>query len=276
MANIVTMALCRIKDNKKLEYNTATGADKTYTLYSSMLEILAESADKYIQGDFEFEIIENEVDSYQEIFDTNFNEVYQMWDNGNNNVLFLDLDTLVINPVDVFDKLSDFQMFNYTDPKTLSGKDATNKYELQHEHYFNAGVRYYPSSMKKEVWDLGWKYANDWDYNVWGTEQIIFNEMMYSQDSDHTKWLTPEMNYQMMNATPPALEQGQYISQLNAWNGTSLNTSQILHLHGTRGAEQTLLTQWALWKKLTGEEFEFDLVNVIKNNDGMPVGIEYK
>ena len=97
-------------------------------------------------------------------------------------------------------------MFNYTDPKTLGGNDANNKYGLQHQHYLNAGVRYYPKSMSKDVWDLGWKYAKDWDYNIWGTEQIIFNEMMYSQDKDHNKWLTPEMNYQMMNASPELLD----------------------------------------------------------------------
>ena len=77
--------------------------------------------------------------------------------------------------------------------------------------------------MSQDVWDLGWKYAKDWDYNIWGTEQIIFNEMMYSQDKDHTKWLTPEMNYQMMNATPELLENANYITQLNAWNETELN-----------------------------------------------------
>jgi len=59
MSNIVAMALCRIKDSKNLEYNKDTGADNTYTLYSSMCEILCESADRFIPGDWEFEIIEN-------------------------------------------------------------------------------------------------------------------------------------------------------------------------------------------------------------------------
>jgi hypothetical protein len=54
------------------------------------------------------------------------------------------------------------------------------------------------------------------------------------------------------------------------WNNTQLNKSKIVHLHGTRGAEQTLLTQWTLWKKLTSEEFEFENVKVV---DGR---IEYK
>lgn len=270
MSNIVAMALCRITDSNNLEYNKDTGADKTYTLYSSMCEILCESADRFVQGDWDFEIIENEVNNYQEIFDTNFGEIYEMWDGGNNNILFLDLDTFIVNTVDVFDKLDQFQMFNYTDPKTLSGKDATNKYGLQHEHYLNAGVRYYPKTMSQDTWDLGWTYAKDWDYDIWGTEQIIFNEMMYSQDKDHTRWITPEMNYQMMNAVPELLENPNYISQLNAWNNTQLNKAKIVHLHGTRGAEQTLLTQTALWKKLTGEDFEFEDIKIINNR------VEYK
>ena len=146
-----------------------------------MCEILCESVDTFLEGDWDFEIIENEVDSYQQVFDTNFKEVYEMWDGGKNNVFFLDLDTIMLKPVNIFDQLEHFQMFNYTDPKTLSGQDAKNKYGLQHKHYLNAGVRYYPSKMSQDVWDLGWKYANDWDYNIWGTEQIIFNEMMYSE-----------------------------------------------------------------------------------------------
>ena len=127
MSNIVAMALCRIKDTGKLEYNQDKGADKTFTLYSSMCDILCESADRFVKGDWEFEIIENEVENYQQIFDTNFGEVYEMWDGGKNNILFLDLDTFIVNEVDVFDKLKNFQLFNYTDPKTLSGNDANNK-----------------------------------------------------------------------------------------------------------------------------------------------------
>ena len=87
--------------------------------------------------------------------------------------------------------------------------------------------------------------------------------MMYSQDKNHTRWLTPEMNYQMMNAVPELLDNPNYITQLNAWNNTQLNKSKIVHLHGTRGAEQTLLTQTALWKKLTGEDFVFEDIKIV-------------
>lgn len=275
MSNIVTMALCRIKNNDKLEYNTDQGADNTFKLYSSMSEILCESVDTFLDGDWEFEIIENEVENYQQIFDTNFAEVHEMWDNGNNNILFLDLDTIMLKPVSIFDKLNKFQMFNYTDPKTLSGKDADNKYGLKHEHYFNAGVRYYPSSMSKDVWDLGWKYAKDWDYNTWGTEQIIFNEMMFSQHSNVNEWIDPTMNFQMMNAVPQAITNAQYLQSIESWNSIGINEAKIMHLHGTRGADKTVMTQWQLWKEITGDEFEFENINIIQNN-GIAIGVEYK
>jgi len=275
MSNIVTMALCRINNNDKLEYNQENGADNTFKLYSSMSEILCESVDTFLEGDWEFEIIENKVDSYQEVFDKNFGEVYEMWDSGNNNILFLDLDTIMLQPVNVFDKLDHFQMFNYTDPKTLGGKDADNKYGLQHEHYLNAGVRYYPNKMSQDVWELGWKYAKDWDYDIWGTEQIIFNEMMFSQNDDVNNWLDPTMNFQMMNAVPQAVYHAQYIAEIEAWNSASIDDAKIMHLHGTRGADKTVMTQWQLWKQITGDEFEFEHINIVQNN-GMAVGVEYK
>ena len=58
-------------------------------------------------------------------------------------------------------------------------------------HYFNAGVRYQLSKMS-ECLGPGWKYAKDWDYNIWGTEQIIFNEMMYSENEDAKTGMTQQ------------------------------------------------------------------------------------
>jgi len=46
-------------------------------------------------------------------------------------------------------------------------------------------------------------------------------------------------------------------------------------LHGTRGADKTVMTQWQLWKQVTGEEFEFEYINIVQDN-GMAVGVEYK
>jgi len=258
MTNFLALSVCKIRDSGKIEYNKNQSTEATFQIYNAMAEIVIHSAETFIQEDFEIVVFEDEVDSYQEIFHKNFQNVYDLWqEEGPNNIFYLDCDTLITRPLEIFGKYDRFQLFNYTDPKRLQGPDAGNKYGLQHEHYFNAGVRYYPSTMTPELWDLGWSYANDWDYDIWGTEQVIFNEMMYCQDRDVNTWLDPTMNYQAMGLTPQGLEDSNHLNALNRWNGCEINDAKVMHLHGTRGAGNTLLTQWAIWKKITGEEFDF-------------------
>jgi len=277
MSNLVCMAVSKIKPEAKLEYNKDLGPEKTFKLYEAMSEIVQHSCETFIQEEFEFVIFDDEVDNYQQIFDKNFTNVYETWqEDGPNNILFLDTDTLVVKPVSIFGKLQHFQMFNYTDPKVLSGDDANNKYGLQHPHYFNAGVRYYPSGMSEEVWKLGWKYAKDWDYDIWGTEQIIFNEMMYSQDPDYMVWHKPDLNFQAMNVQYNDIDNSGLQNYLSNWNGIDMNDAKIMHLHGTRGAGNTVLLQWELWRRITGEEYEFSGIKILKNKEtGMPEGITF-
>ena len=268
MNNILCLAVSKINANSELEYNQNLGAELTYQVYRAMSEIVIHSAETFIQEDFDIVVFEDQVDSYQQIFHNNFKNVHDVWtQDGPNNILFLDCDTLVTAPVNVFGKYDKFQMFNYTDPKRLSGDDLNNKYGLDFEHYFNAGCRYYPAHMSSSVWDLGWSYASDWDYDIWGTEQLIFNAMMYSQNPDVAHWLTPAMNYQAMNVPHNDIDNPARIQQLDSWNGISINDAKIMHLHGTRGAANTLLLQWELWRRITGEHFEFTDFDVILESD---------
>ena len=276
MSNLVCMAVSKLDKNAEIEFNKDIGPERTFRLYKAMSEIVMHSCETFIQEDFDFVIFEDEVDNYQQIFDKNFSNVYDAWnDEGPNNILFLDTDTLVISPLEIFGTLEDFQLFNYTDPKRLEGADANNKYGLQHQHYFNAGVRYYPDTMKKEVWDLGWSYANDWDYNIWGTEQIIFNEMMFSQNRDVKHWLNPEMNYQILNVPFKFLDDFKIQEELSNWNNLNINDAKIVHLHGTRSAPNTLMLQWELWKRVSGEEFEFSEVKILKDETGSPISLDF-
>jgi hypothetical protein len=278
MSNILCMAVSKIKSNDKLEYNKQLGAEHTYKLYQAMSEIVMHSAKTFIQEDFEIVVFEDEVDNYQQIFHKNFQHVYDEFhgEDGPHNILFLDCDTLVVAPVQVFGQFERFQLFNYTDPKTLSGPDANNRYGLQYEHYFNAGVRYYPDSMPEELWNLGWSYAKDWDYDIWGTEQIIFNAMMYSQDKNYKTWLRPDMNFQAMNMPFNDVDNSVLQQYLKNWNGIPMTDAKILHLHGTRGAANTLALQWELWRRITGEEFEFSTVEIVKDGQNKPVNITFK
>lgn len=278
MRNIVCMTVRRLKDNASKEYNKNLSNLQTFKLYQAMAEIVAHSAKHFISEDFDVHLIEGDVDSYQEIFHKNFKAVHDLWtEDGPNNILYLDNDTLVTAPLDVFGKYPDFQMFNYTDPKRLSGDCKTkNKYGLDFEHYLNAGCRYYPSTMQQSSWDLGWEYANDWDYGIWGTEQLIFNHMMYTQNPDHNHWIDPTMNYQVMSLPHQHLDNDKAWQHFDEWNGCSHKDAKVMHLHGTRGAANTLITQWLMWKKITGEEFQFKDISISKDAQGNPVSLELK
>jgi hypothetical protein len=276
MSNILCLAVSKIKHDGKLEFNESLGAEKTYRLYEAMSEIVIHSAETFLQEDFEIVVFEDEVSSYQEIFHKNFSNVSETWqEDGPNNILYLDCDTLVVAPVEIFGKFDRFQMFNYTARRSLPAD--TNKYGLKHDHYFNAGVRYYPESMHKEVWDTGWKYAQDWDYDFWGTEQVIFNEMMYSQDPNVNTWLKPEFGYQLIGVPHTKLDDIKIIKHSEQWNNMLIKDAKIMHLHGTRDAMNTLLLQWELWRRITGEEFTFSHFNVVTDEQtGRAVGLQEK
>jgi hypothetical protein len=269
------MAVSKIDPTGSLEYNKGLGTNVTFELYRAMSEIVIHSAKTFIQDDFEIVVFGDNVNNYREIFHKNFKNLYDTFhsNGGPHSILFLDCDTLVISPVQVFSVFDKFQLFNYTDPKAMGGARAINKYGLQFNHYFNSGVRYFHSSMSKEIWDLGWSYAKDWDLNDWDTEQVIYNQMMYSQDSNYQTWLRPEMNFQALSVPFDKIDSPDIQQRLQHWNGINMNDAKIIHLAGTRGAVNTLLTQWVVWKKITGEEFEFSKVKIVKNENGDPINV---
>lgn len=275
MRNILCITVSQIKENGTLEFNKKLGHSNTFHLYEAMSEIVIHSARRFIKSDFDVHIIRSEVNSYQEIFHTNFQKVYDLWrDDGPNNILYLDGDTLVTGEVNIFDNLKDFQMFNYTASRKLKSKE--NKYNLMFEHYFNAGIRYYPATMNSHVWDTGWEYAKDWDYDFWGTEQAIFNKMMYSQNPDHTYWLKPDMGFQVIGIPFNQLFNDNVIERMNKWNNANFRDAKIMHLHGTRDAVNTLVSQWVLWRNITGEEFKFSKIKIDTDSYGNPVNLSVK
>ena len=149
-----------------------------------------------------------------------------------NNILFLDCDTLVISPVEVFGKLDRFQLFNYTDPKT---SNEPNHYNVQHQHFFNADVRYYPSTMSQDIWDMGLEMAENWDFDSWNTEQFILNKMLWDQPNRTLEnTLNPLMAYQGHELYLDGWEERKVYS--NKWNGCEIKDAHIIHLHGSRNA----------------------------------------
>ena len=203
-----------------------------YDWYKKMHDISLRSFEKHLQGDWEFIFFNKEVDNIQEVFKDHFFEIYDIWKQGNTNILYCGPDNIMMKPTEFFGKYDDFRMFNYTDPKI---SNEQNHYNIQHEHFFNADVRYYPSTMSQDIWDMGLEMAENWDFNSWNTEQFILNKMLWDQEGRTLEnTIDPTMAYQGHQLFIENWDQRKAYS--NEWNACDLKDAQIIHLHGSRNA----------------------------------------
>ena len=148
----------------------------------------------------------------------------------------------MMKPTDSFGKYDDFMKFNYTDPKSSV---ELNHYNIQHQHFFNAVVRYYPSTMSQQIWDMGLEMAENWDFNSWNTEQFILNKMLWDQtDRNLDNTLDPKIAYQGHQLFIDNWDQRKAYS--NEWNACDIKEAHIIHLHGSRNAPN----KFALMKEL--------------------------
>lgn len=193
--------------------------------YQAMHQISLESCVKNLTQPWELVFIEGTVDDINQAFVRTFNEIYDLWHSEPCNILYTDPDTVVINRFDPWQEFGRFQMFNYTDPKSFT---APNGYGKSFAHFFNAGVRYFPSTMSEETWRIGLDMIANWDYNDYNTEQIVLNEMMWSQGVALDDVLRPDVAYQAQWLPRVSVE------VQDNWNGCSLLNSKIIHVHGSR------------------------------------------
>ena len=223
-------------------FEDRSGEGDLYDWYMKMHDISLRSFEKHLQGDWEFVFFNKEVENIQEVFKDHFFEIYDIWKQGNCNILYCGPDNIMMKPTDVFGKYDDFMMFNYTDPKSSV---EPNHYDIQHEHFFNADVRYYPSTMSQDIWDMGLEMAENWDFNSWNTEQFILNKMLWDQPSRTlNNTLDPSIAYQGHQLFIEDWEQRKAYS--NEWNASDIKDAQIIHLHGSRNAPR----KYALMKQL--------------------------
>lgn len=213
-----------------------------YDWYMKMHDISLRSFEKHLQGDWEFIFFNKEVENIQEVFKDHFFEIYDIWKQGDTNILYCGPDNIMMKPTEFFGKYNDFRMFNYTDPKSSV---EPNHYDVQHKHFFNADVRYYPSTMSQDIWDMGLEMAENWDFNSWNTEQFILNKMLWDQKGRTIlNTLDPTVAYQGHQLFIEDWEQRKSYS--NEWNDCDIRDAQIIHLHGSRNAPR----KFSLMKQL--------------------------
>ena len=193
--------------------------------YQAMHRLSLDSCRRNLAWPWELVFIEGAVEDINQAFVRTFNEIYDLWHSEPCNILYTDPDTVVINMFDPWSEFNHFQMFNYTDPKSFS---APNGYGKSYPHFFNAGVRYFPATMSEQTWQIGLDMIKDWDYNDYNTEQIVLNEMMWSQGVELTDVLRPDVAYQAQWLPRVSVE------VQDNWNGYHLTDSKIVHVHGSR------------------------------------------
>ena len=192
--------------------------------YLAMHEISTATYQHFLQGEWELKFVTGEVDQINQAFERTFWAIHELWHSEPCNILYTDPDTIAIKPVEFWNKYQHFLMFNHTDPKQFN---RPNPYNRSYSHFFNAGVRYFPSTMSKSIWQLGADMAQTWDYATYDTEQIILNAMLWDQGVSFDEAFDPTVAWQLFSPD---------FNMLQQWNDCPIGDARILHLHSSRGA----------------------------------------
>ena len=116
-------------------------------------------------------ISEEVPDVYKAQYNTLHN-TYKLWkENYPCNILYTDDDIIFFKDISFSDKFTKFSMFNM-------------KNSYQGEHTLRCDVRYFPSTMDEETWQLGLEMSTQWPTNAeeaWNYETVIYNKMLWSQ-----------------------------------------------------------------------------------------------
>jgi hypothetical protein len=215
MKNYVVWTNCQIQDPQR-EFGLEA---PNYKNYDRMCEISLASARKFLGGAWQSKIFTDPAASRTAMFQQNWQRIWDLWHSEPCNILYLDSDTVITRATDIFGRFPEFRLFNWSTPKSKPG----------YPNYFNAGVRYYPATMSKEIWAAAAETAKNWDLTIWDQEQLIFNSMFWSQDLSWEDAHRPELNWQC-----PVV--GQKID-LVEYNGIPPEAAHIIHYHGTRSSE---------------------------------------
>jgi len=235
--NILVLKNYKIADHSKW-YNNRSTEPGLVENYKAMEEMCINSAHKNIPNLDDVVVFTGEADNIRDVFKKNFYEIYDLWKEGNN-ILYCDLDVVFLHRADYFNQFEYFSMFNYTDPRST----IDEHYDLEIEHFFNCGIRYYPADMSQDVWDIGLGMLDNWNPERWDSEQIIYNAMMWSQDISLADVLKPALAYQFLYSDQQDL--------CNEWNGTKIEDANAVHVHGSRGSGNrlALMTKLFTWQR---------------------------
>jgi hypothetical protein len=202
-----------------------------YSLYEEMVSIQIQSVVQNVKNVDRIIIVSGEYETTEELFYEVFKRVYELWNNEECNILCSGADVLFIKDVDIFGKYEDFTLFGPN-----AGDAVIDDVPISLD-----SLRYFPSSMEKNIFDMGmdlWNeqisnYLSDDKKISWEFEMFVFNKMFYTQRNG---------KYLDSNLTFNHLEQSKKYHRLmvdgfveNIWNPCSIDDASVLIFSATRG-----------------------------------------
>lgn len=249
MSNILVAKNYKVTDHSKWYDDKSDTSDQLETDYARMEEILIESAQKHIKDLDEVKVFRGEADNIRDVFKKNFYEIYDLWKEGHN-ILYCDLDVVFVKGVDYFWEENNFKMFNFTDPM----RTVDEFYGLKFDRYFNCGIRYYPQNMSQDIWDIGLEMVENWNPDRWDSEQIIYNQMLWSQTVPFEQIYDPRLAYQFLYYNDQShLDLANCMSVNKQFNMIDLPQAGAIHVHGSRLSTDRL----RLMEMLNSGEFTY-------------------
>ncbi len=200
-----------------------SGKKPNFPWFQEMAELCSTSFKKNLEGLDEVVFLGNDgkaFASYTLMFRDIFQKTWSFWSEGHN-IFFSDADALCVRPIKVFGKFSDFRLF---------AEGEENSHEGTFPTYMLSGSRYFPSSMNKNLWEIGDSIWLEEEETYWDFEQYVYNCMFFSQPRVRENWKAYIWNgYNLFyewegvrDATPSILS----YSTASIWRGDSKSTME--------------------------------------------------
>ena len=245
MKNYLIKGLHRIVDPNWWPGNDRSKEGDLHDYYSKMAVLSEASFLHNLQGEWTLINLVSEAKDIYQMHRQQFIGIWDIWNSEPCNILYCGADTQMLKPTEVFGRYKHFVMWGHTDPQVLEDPPIP--------HFMNCDIRYYPAEMNREIFEASLnKFKTSVDY--WNGDQIEYNNMMWAQGVPPEELVDHHMAYQGP-WMPGETEENKAFADL--WNSRfhgsdnshTLETANIVHWHGSRGAADKLLLMESIHKQ---------------------------
>jgi len=196
--------------------------------YRSMQDISIKSFQKNLPGEWVLMELSGQKSTLQEAFRYTMKRTCEIWlEHAPCNILYTDPDTLCVKPLLNLEKFKEFRVFT-NDP-------------LHSGQYHNCGVRWFPNTTPKCVWDYLDNELKIWnDAAMYDREQTIYKKAM---------WTQPNLDCTI---------QQNIVNQIDYYRSWQIRTPEIdftqphpiLHIHASRNPSSRAAWMQEIWGEL--------------------------